>query len=54
MKAIKAAIYTALGAELAWAWMMGHGFWWHALGFVWAAVFATDIVRFAFPKGGWK
>ena len=47
---LKAIMYTALGSLMTWCWLMGHNYLWHTLGFVWAAVFAVDIVRFAFPR----
>ena len=50
MKAIKAAIYTALGAELTWAWMMGHNYLWGFLAlFCWCPLAGFDIAYVISP-----
>ena len=50
MKAIKAAIYTALGAELTWAWMMGHTTIWGILAiFCWSPLMGFDLAYVLSP-----
>lgn len=47
---LKAVMYTALGSLMTWCWLMGHNYWWGALGFLWCLLMATDVIEFCFPK----
>ena len=55
MNLFKAFMYTSLATSMTWCWLMGHSYWWGALGFLWCLLMATDVVQAALPKKrGWK
>lgn len=50
MKVIKPVIYTALGAGLTWAWLMGHNYLWGFLAiFVWCPLVGFDLAYVLSP-----
>ena len=50
MKVIKAVLYTGLGAELSWAWLMGHNYLWGFLAsFCWSPLMGFDLASILSP-----